>query len=550
VASAKLLGGCLCTADATLLEFLAERIDPERANGFSDALRRLRHPEMDPQSAKLVATIGVQHALDYYLRLFPPSVVRPLLGKVDDALMNVMIAKLGLTEISLDQHLPEWDSRMVHVKTQLMLPRHHAGLGLRPLQLVSFAAYLASMAACAEEILGTAERMHSRATQLHPEVGDEDADDPNAWLPERYQREYDYCRSGLLEFAPILEDLTFASRDDPEGADQLKCLPTNLHQFLQTFQENPALKVKFQARMLEPVWADLRTRMTADLAQGPDPRLAAADVARLDAWSKPTAGRALCVIPTSAMTTFTPDEYVQIVREMCGLMPAAHFYQIEGPIKCREGDGVDLKSCPNHSGRMCASTRRGPTTVTHDGIAEVLCTIAARNLVPTTWTPYVPTGKATDVGFSFVDEFLHVDITVRTADAPSNGPTVAARGADGVMHKADESKNSRYAHLINKEGERFEALTFLNSGAYGKPVGQLLKRICETGQALGAARPVDIKTARDWLAVALQRGRARAAIQATARMRAVGPLYKAAMAARRRNRARRLVKGGRVGGDG
>ena len=549
VASAKLLGGCLSTADETLLEFLAERIDPERANGFSDALRRLGHPEMDPQSAKLVATIGVQHALDYYLRLFPPSVVEPLLCKVNVALLTVMTAKLGLAEISPEQHLPEWESRMPLVVVQLQLPRHHAGLGLRPLQVVSVAAYLASMAACAEEILGIAETLHSQVTRVHPELGDGGPDDPNAWLPERYRREYAFCRSRLLSLAPVLEDLTFASRDDPEGADQLKCLPTNLHQFLQTFQENPALKVKFQARMLEPVWAHGRARLTDALAHGPDPRLAAADVARLDAWSKPTAGRALSVIPTSAMTTFTPDEYVQIVREMCGLMPAAYFYKIEGPIKCREGDGVDLKSCPNHSGRLCASTRRGPTTVTHDGIGEVLCTIAARNLVPTSWTPYVPTGKATDVGFSFVDEFVHTDITVRTVDAPSNGPTVASRGADGVMLKADESKNSRYAHLVNREGVRFVALTFLNSGAHGKPVGQLLKRICDTGEALGAARPVDIKTARDWLAVALQRGRARAAIQATARMRAVGPLYKAAMVARRRNRARRLVKGGRGGGD-
>ena len=107
------------------------------------------------------------------------------------------------------------------------------------------------------------------------------------------------------------------------------------------------------------------------------------------------------------------------------------------------------------------------------------------------------------------------------------------------------SKDKRYAHLVNGPGTSFVPLTFLNSGAYGKPVGVLLKRICRTGEALGATRPVDLKTARDWLAVTIHRGRARAAMWATARMRAVGPLYKEAMAAKRRNRARRLVQGGR-----
>ena len=45
------------------------------------------------------------------------------------------------------------------------------------------------------------------------------------------------------------------------------------------------------------------------------------------------------------------------------------------------------------------------------------------------------------------------------------------------------------------------------------------------------------------MAVAIQRGRARAALWATARMRAVNPAYKAAVAAKRRNRARRLLQG-------
>ena len=544
-ASAKLLGGCLSSADAPLLEFLAERIDPDRANGFSDALRRLGHPDMDPQSAKLVATIGVQHALDYYLRLFPPSVVRPLLRKFDKALLDVMVSKLGLTEMFPDGHLPEWDQRLELLRQQLTLPRRHAGLGLRPSADVCLAAYLASLAACATEILSATERTHLHLTgrQLH------DEDSPNAWLPERYKREYNFCRGELVKLAPTLDDLTFSAANDPDGADQLEYLPPYLYNFLRMFHETPALKVKFQARLLEPVWVAQREGITASLSLGPDPQLAAADRARLDAWSRPTAGRALHVIPTSDMTTFTPDEYVQIVREMLGLMPAAHFYLIQGPIKCREGDGVDLKSCPTHSGRLCASTRRGPTTVTHDGVAEVLCTIASRNLVQTTWTPYLETGKATDVGFSFVDKFVQADVTVRAADAPSYAAEVAKRGVDGVLHLADESKDKKYARLVNKKGVEFVALSFLNSGAHGKPVGQLLKRICNTGEALGATRPVDIKTARDWIAITIARGRARAAMAATARMRAVGPLYKEARAAKRRNRARRLARLAFGGGD-
>jgi len=75
----------------------------------------------------------------------------------------------------------------------------------------------------------------------------------------------------------------------------------------------------------------------------------------------------------------------------------------------------------------------------------------------------------------------------------------------------------------------------------------LLKRLCQAGVDNGVARPVDLKTAREWLAITIARGRGRAAVAATARMRAVTPAYKAAIAARRRNRARRLVQGGRYG---
>ena len=142
-----------------------------------------------------------------------------------------------------------------------------------------------------------------------------------------------------------------------------------------------------------------------------------------------------------------------------------------------------------------------------------------------------------------MDGFVQGDVTIRAADAPCYADHAARHGAASILRQADKSKEARYAHLVNGPGARFVPLSFLNSGAYGKPVGMLLKRICSTGEALGATRPIDLKTARDWIAMTIHRGRARAAIWATARMRAVGSLYKEAQAARRRNRARRLASG-------
>ena len=428
------------------------------------------------------------------------------------------------------------------------MPVRHAGLGLRPAATVSLSAYVASLAACADGLLDVAARMHKRFG-VNEDDGQilESGHDPDEtevlWLPERYRREYAYCRNELLKRAPALEEMTFTDQEDPDGADQLKCLPTNLNLFLRTFQENPALKRKLQARLLEPVWKAEHEAIATELSLGPDPVLAAADVARLDAYSKPTAGRELNVIPSSAMTIFTGEELKQSVRERFGLMPAASFYLISGPIICREGDKVDLKSVPTHSGRHCVSSRRGVTTNTHDGAAQTFCTIGERNGVPTSWTPYLPGGKVLDLGFSFTDGFVQADVTIRSADAPSHAGEAARHGADGVLQAADSSKDKRYAHLVNGPGTQFVALSFLNSGAYGKQVGMLLKRICQTGEALGVTRPVDLKTAREWLAVAIQRGRARAALWGAARMRAVNPAYKAAVAAKRRNRARRLLQG-------
>ena len=540
VTSAKLLGGCLSTDDAALRAFIASRIDPETGK-IKDVLRRLAHPDMDPQMALIVATRGVQHWVDYIIRVTPPSLAAPFLERFDKALLDIMIGKLGLTELNEGEHLPEWDARVALVRQQMQLPVRFSGLGLRPSALVSLAAYLASLAAGAEETLGVAQRM----TRLSG--GNHDDGDPDNLLPQRYRSQYAYCRENLIALAPNLEDLTFSTKDDPDGADQLKCLPPQLHNFLRIFQLKPALATRFQKRLMEHVWHAWRESISTTLSLGPDRVLAAGDVARIDAYSKPTAGKELTLIPMTAMTTFAAAEICQVVRGRLGQMPAPHFYMIEGPIICREGDRVDIKRVPAHPGKHCASGRRMVLTNRHDGAAQVFCTVAERNGVPTEWTPYLDGGKVLDIAFSFPDGVVLVDVTIRATDAPCYEGEARRRGADGVLLAADNSKEARYANLVNSPGRQFVPLSFLDSGAYGKPVGMLLKRLCQAGETNGTVRPVDLKTAREWLAVAIQRGNARAALWATARMRAVGPSYKASMAARRRNRARRHVHGGGVG---
>ena len=252
------------------------------------------------------------------------------------------------------------------------------------------------------------------------------------------------------------------------------------------------------------------------------------------------------------MTTLGSREFCQSIRGRLGLMPEAQFSLVEGPIHCRGGCSiqsrkVDIKQVPQHLGLHCKLDRRGPLTVAHDGAAQVLCMIADRNGVPFEWTPYLDDGRVLDVGFSFPDVFVGCDVTLRAADAPCYAGLAARKGADGVLQAADNSKDRRYKAEANGRDIDFVPLSFLNSGAYGKPVGVLLKRLCQAGADNGVARPVDLKTAREWLAVAIARGRGRAAVSAAARMRAVTPAYKAAIAARRRNRARRLVQGGRYG---
>ena len=103
-----------------------------------------------------------------------------------------------------------WTERFEREKRQVQLPTHYSGIGLRPLTTVSLVAYVADLAACADEILGAMEIMGSDA------------------CPARYVTQYDFCRDALIELVPEYKHASFDKPTDRVEGNKLKLLPTSL----------------------------------------------------------------------------------------------------------------------------------------------------------------------------------------------------------------------------------------------------------------------------------------------------------------------------------
>ena len=511
---AKFLGGCLST-DETVIEFVEDRVGPECARA-QRALELLKHPRMRGQSVIHYCTSGVQHWLDYTARLVSPSDAQELYQKWDNVLLDLILSKTGRSEMLPDGHLPKYAEKLKLEKCQMQLPVHYGGIGLRPLATVSLVAYLASLAAAADEIL--------HAMQL---VGTERC-------PQRYVEQYEFCRNALIEMDPDLESATFEDSLMIKALE-LKYLPPSLKAYLQTFQEWPDLSVKFQKRLSKPVWKAQQKKLVrafGDLGMKADQR-------RLNSYAgRGLAGRIWTVAPCSS--NLLADAHVaQNLRLQGGAMPAAWMYLHEGAIMCRGCGKVDITVTPAH-GNHCIVGLRDSKTKRHDALCHVAEIKADKNGIPVVWQPHLPDGSQTDLGFLFPQNTVQVDVTVHDPSAPSvhgtgNDPTKSK------AHKAADGKIKRYDDMVTSVGDVFVPLAFEVSGAHTRHVDILIRRIRDAGVDNGVSVPVGAQEIRDALAVTLARHNAYILIHHTSRQRADTVLYKEARkVARRTKQAARL----------
>ena len=396
------------------------------------------------------------------------------------------------------------------------------GMGYRPQTVVSKLAYPASLASCANQILGTMKF-----------VG---ADAP----PDLYVRQYEFCREKLIDFAPKLSGAVFVEVSAEIDQMKLELLPTCLLVYLRQFQDHPELAVKFQKRLSKFVWQAYHESLVAQYTARND----LASVRRLSMYtgSVGVASRIFTMIPTSPTTHLACAHVAQAVRQQLGALPAAWMYLKEGMVRCRQCRArVDFLQVPNH-GLHCVPSKRGFVNDRHDAVCRLFASFCKRNGVPFLWAPKLVTGKETDVGMVFAQHAIQGDVTFIAKDAPS----VYGSGAR-AEHSAAQGKIKRYKHLVEAVGELFFPLVFFTSGAYSVSVSILLKRIRDAGEENGSSDPIGHQEMRDRLAATIVRYNAHMGVNAATHQRADNMEY---AKSRELKRARKRRSHRAVAGEG
>jgi hypothetical protein len=418
----------------------------------------LRHPSLDAQACMLFVTQCVQHWFDYHARVYPPSLLAGVALDWDNAILDLVLMKLGRNEMLQGQHLPCWDWKLNLEKLQMQLPISHAGFGLRPLAIISLVAFLASLGMCAKDILSVCSRS---------EVGGS-AEEPI--LPDMYEQEYTQVREKILQFAPKLNDAVFDNSAEIKALNA-HILPPTLSTFLRNMRDHPILAEKYQQRLSKYIW-DAKLENLTDSFRN---RNMLGDVNRLLSYACAGAGRLLTLIPKNAKFSMSNAHMAQVLRCQVGAMPASWMYMEEGDLMCVDCGKVNLKDVPLHA-LHCPFSRRRARTSTHDGLAHVYEDAAQGNRVPTSWTPTVE-GKQTDLGFHFHDQSLQVDFTIVSPDAPTNArragdesnPLLCAVSAAG-------SKIAKYQELVETAGDVFCPVVYNTSGSYLQSTDMVLSQ--------------------------------------------------------------------------
>lgn len=500
---APLLGAVVATDDEKLKDHIEAKVGlmTEKSKRVLDMLR---DPRLDLQSFLLYVTQSVQHMLGFAARLLPPSLAEGMFRDWDKALLELVLRKCGRNEMLEDGHLPKWDERLKMEVLQLTLPVDHGGIGLLPMRKVSLAAWIASVAASADDILAVMDR---------PELKDPAFPNRPPIPPARYQAEYAHCRTELVDLAPKLENACHSGGADVIG--ELKLLPPTLLEFLRQYQQYPKTKAKLQAILMRHVWDEQLEQVKKFHAESPT------DLRRINSYTSGIgiAGRIWKILPTSPKLRMSDELMAQTLRLQLGALPAAWMYLVDDALECPTcKNKVSIRDVPAHSNH-CATNRRTALTDRHNQCAHCLCDAAKKNHVPYVWEMVDADHKKPDITFLFPQHDIVVDVAVVAPEAPSkqgNGqknPLAAAEDMANVKFK-------KYHDLVEKSGGVFIPAIFQTSGAYTLDTALLIKRICMAGVDNGVENPLTTAELRDWLAVSIQRGNAIANVLTAARLRA------------------------------
>ena len=389
--------------------------------------------------------------------------------------------------------------------SQMHLPTQYGGIGLRPMEIVSVAAWLASIAASAPDILAVMER---------PEFGD-----AGILPPARLIQEYCFSRVKLIELAPQMENAVFTNGSAIDGL-KLKLLPLTLLEFLRLIQQHPVIAKKLQRTLLEPVWEAKVNTLKEFYANSPS------DLRRINALLSEVgvAGRIWTIIPTSDEKRMSDALIQQTLRLQLGALPAEWMYLVEDEFNCPTCKrSVSVRDAPSHSNH-CAANMRTVLTNRHDGVCDIFCWAARQGNVAYVWEETLDGGKKPDVSFIFPGHTIVTDVTIVAPEAPSKD----GDGEDDPLkmaHRQEKAKMTKYAELVASVGNVFVPLAFLTSGAFTLQTALFIKRLCAAGHENGAANPVEPAELRDRIAVAIQRGNAMANILTAARLRASLPAF-------------------------
>jgi hypothetical protein len=502
----KYMGGFI-GSDEYISTSLAEKINPE-APQYNRLAAGLTHPHMNPQFATLLLRHTITSPM-YYVRLHDPKLSRDALRVWDKRWCEIFYKIMGFSEFG-DSGIvqPRFHDELRFKRELLQLPVCYGGFGLIPMEHISDAAFLGSLAASAGAILDSFEQFFvgiSLDNFYNPDV-----------LPPKFEDAYSAARDTLIRLVPKIESLSHNVDSDQNGPT-LVFLPTTLINFLRQYQQYPNLSHQLQKKLTKQIWEESFKRLLETASP--------IDRSRMMSNSQPGAGRVLNIIPSDRSLEMLSYHYRLAGRHRAGLLPLSNFYaRNQCKLLCPMCRLVDLYEVPQHYNH-CTIVRRTQRNDTHDGVGGKLQSAAKASGVPTLWTPGLSDShKATDLGMQFpTGKFIQADVSVVSHDAPSNVGGSAMKAALSQW----QIKKKEYDKHVRDDGDKFLPLIFETSGAWLKEFPILTKRIHAAGFDNKAYNPWSTQLIRDVIAVEIQVGNAMCQIELINRSLSSGSQAKA-----------------------
>jgi hypothetical protein len=432
-----LLGGYVGIDGAGITEQASSSIKEHDA--FFSALT---HEEMPRQIAyQLLRSSGIPRA-NFLSRVVPPSFARQAMIEFDDNVKHVL-AKLAESELHPQSY------------SQASLSISAGGLGLRSMELVAPAAYLASFAQAIPDIAAISSSAATSTT--------------------RFKRQAQHCIA-------ILKDQKVKVPTYQEMWEKYKANPPN----------------KLQKEYVTQLESNIATQLLE--SDGTE-----SIRARLQSASSKYATRWLTSYPLDKHTTLTNNQFSLSLRNLLSLPIRSDL-----PPKCVCDMAVDLKQDPHHP-TACARVRKRAVITRHNRIVQEFAGLVREAGLSAQVEPrsdILQERKRCDVNFVCSQGLCMVDVSICQPTATSYRSS-AAINAGSTARVREVLKHRHYDALAARERGKLYPLVMESFGFIGEEAQQLFRILAKEAALFGMVdEDAFYHRAITRMSFALQRGHA------------------------------------------